>query len=529
MPLAASAELALAAARGGAGKGLRIALALQIIRTLLRLAFAASLALLAGKMITAGVLDAPALAGALMALLAGSIAGVLADRATARTEADVCRALLRQATHALNQASFRAVAALPQGAVLAGLQRYPLAVAELVVGHALARSMLAAGPLLAAAALLLVSWQAALALILTTPILVGFFVLIGSSIEAAARSQERAFGQLAAQFADRIRTLPSILGFGALDREQAKLSQRLDRLASGTLKVLRIAFLNAGVIDLVSSLSIAMLAVLLGLGHLGLADIPGFAGLALWQSLLILIIAPEYFAPFRRYAEQYHTRAAGLAAATALDQLFASLASNELPAIDTAKDGAATLLDRSNLPSRGLVAITGRSGSGKSTLLRRLAGLEEPRARSIEAPGIAWCATDILVSGGTVGEAISWPSVNTDSERVRKVAEAVGLRDDRFLPQGLQAATGDGGAFLSGGQRMRIGLARALLGDGPIFADEPTAKLDPATAARVRLALAEAARTRLVLVATHDPALVALAERVVDLDAGASEPQGFAA
>src|SRR6185295_2715611 len=98
----------------------------------------------------------------------------------------------------------------------------------------------------------------------------------------------------------------------------------------------------------------------------------------------------------------------------------------------------------------------------------------------------------------------------------------------RVLPQGLQAATGDGGAFLSGGQRMRIGLARALLGDGPIFADEPTAKLDPATAARVRLALAEAARTRLVLVATHDPALVALAERVVDLDAGASEPQGFA-
>ena len=93
--------------------------------------------------------------------------------------------------------------------------------------------------------------------------------------------------------------------------------------SDSTMGVLKVAFINAGIIDFFSSLSIAILAVFLGLGHLGLIDLPGFSGLHLWQSLFILMMAPDYFAPFRRYAEQYHAKAEGVAAAGALEWLFA--------------------------------------------------------------------------------------------------------------------------------------------------------------------------------------------------------------
>ncbi|TGR94773.1 ABC transporter, partial [Mesorhizobium sp. M2E.F.Ca.ET.209.01.1.1] len=106
--------------------------------------------------------------------------------------------------------------------------------------------------------------------------------------------------------ADRIRTLPTILANHAASGEEAKLARRLEAYADNTMGVLRIAFANAGIIDFFASLSIAILAVFLGLGHLKLAMIPGFSNLALWQSLFILMIAPEYFAPFRRFSEQYH-------------------------------------------------------------------------------------------------------------------------------------------------------------------------------------------------------------------------------
>ena len=89
--------------------------------------------------------------------------------------------------------------------------------------------------------------------------------------------------------------------------------------------VLKVAFLNAGIIDFFSALAIAVLAVFLGLGHLGLVHFPGFSDLALWQSLFILIIAAEFFTPFRRYAEQYHVKAEGQAAAKELDWYFTDI------------------------------------------------------------------------------------------------------------------------------------------------------------------------------------------------------------
>lgn len=503
----------LAKARSLAVGGLRATLLLQISRTALRLVFAGALAIFAGLMIEAGTVSVEAVTIGLAALSLAALAGFLVDRQQAVAEFSVAEGLRESVQEKLAAMPARTIQALPAGALIAGLQRYPEALAALVVGHRTAALMLGVVPVLVVCAIVAVSWQAALALLFATPVMVVFFTLLGGAIHARAEKQERAFGQLATQFDDRVRTLPTILAAHGVDRERGKLQARMMAYADSTMGMLKVAFLNAGVIDFFSSLSIAILAVFLGLGHLKLAEIPGFAGLQLWQSLFILMLAPEFFAPFRRYAEQYHAKAEGNAAAVALDSFLAEPAAFE----------PMMALDRFDLhlPRKGIVAIVGESGSGKSTLLRRLAGIE---AAEIAQPhpaftdGVDWISTDIAMPAGTLADAFSWNRAERSPAELASAAERVGLLDDALLPGGLAARIKAGGENLSGGQRLRIAVARALISDRPIFADEPTAKLDAASAARVRAALADCARQRLVVVATHDPELKALATLVVDLD-----------
>jgi ATP-binding cassette subfamily C protein len=503
---------ALDRASAMAATGLRMLLAWQLARTLLRLGFSATAAMLVGTVVMGHDVDAATAIAAPVLLALTAFAMLKSDRVLIRTEAAVTAGLRKMAADALGNMDAQTLQSLQPGTLAISMQRHPPAVAALVVGHRAATIMMAAGPLAAAAALLLVSWQAALLLLVLTPVMVVFFVLVGGTIRARAEAQERAFGRLAGQFADRIRTLPTILANHGLAAEEAKLDARLRSYAANTMAVLRIAFLNAGIIDFFASLSIAMLAVFLGLGHLKLAMIPGFSDLALWQSLFILMIAPDYFAPFRRFSEQYHAKAEGLAAAASLDRLLSAQADGapEMHAVQAA-------LRDMELPARGLVVVTGPSGSGKSTFLRRLAGIEASDAPAFACGPVAWVSADCFVPPGSLRDALSGGCTDVSPDRMREAAASVGLLDDAFLPHGLDAALAAGGANLSGGQRLRVAVARAMLLDRTVVADEPTAKLDAATAALVRGALRQLAETRLVVVASHDPALAALADTIVDL------------
>jgi ATP-binding cassette subfamily C protein len=502
-------------ARRAGERYLRVLLAAQLLRTGLRLGFSAMTAVMVGKLVMDQAV-APWLPVAALVLLAlVSIAGLLADRGLAHGEAAVSAAVREAAADRLDAMSARQLQSLSIGTAVVALQRHPEAVASLVIGHRAATAMMTMGPLSAAAALFVVSWQAAALVIGLTPVMIVFFALVGGEIRRRADQQERSFGRLAGQFADRIRTLPTILANHALAVEEDKLEGRLKVYATKTMGVLSIAFVNAGIIDFFASLSIAMLAVFLGLGHLKLMMIPGFSNLELWQSLFILMIAPDYFAPFRRFSEQYHAKAEGIAAVAGLDRLLET---------DEGQSPALALPD-CILPRRGLVAITGPSGSGKSTLLRRIAGVEpgdRPVAGPTDRADITWVSTDSYVPVGDLGQAIAWNIGGADPdavspETIAKAADSVSLLDDALLPDSLRTKLENGAANLSGGQRLRIAVARALVAGRTVLADEPTAKLDRDTAEAVRRALIRMAQTHLVIVATHDRELASAAHLAIDL------------
>jgi len=514
---------ALGLARGFGAAGLRTTLGWQIARTLFRIGFAGALAVFAGRLIEDDAFDVTAISGALACLALSTCAGVFGDLAAAGAEERVVNRLRAALQDALSLMSPVQIRTKPAGALVAGLQRYPGALAGLVISHSAAKSMLAIGPLLAAVAVALVSWEAALTLFVMVPVMVVFFVLLGGVVRDRAEAQEKAFGRLAAQFSDRIRTLPTILANHALLREHDKIEQRMTVYADSTMAVLKVAFLNAGIIDFFSAIAIALLAVLLGLSHLGLMHVPGFSGLALWQSLFILIIAAEFFTPFRRYAEQYHVKAEGQAAARELGWYFAETgaAMTDAGNADASPFAIAGAFDASDLPAAGLIAISGPSGAGKSTLLRRLAGIETPppdfkslpQLPQMTAEGCDWISTDIYVPAGTLAEAIAWNRGSPERAILQTAALHVGLLDERLLPGGLDARVAEGGDNLSGGQRMRVGIARIMLSGGVVLADEPTAKLDPQTAKLVRQVLTDIAKQRLVIVATHDERLIEAASR----------------
>lgn len=504
---------ALAMARGMGAAALRTVLAWQAVRLVCRLIVAACLALVVGQMIEGGALAACALFGALAAIAGATAAGLMGELQAARGERDVVIGLNRKVAEALSLMPAAWVARRAAGELVAGAERHPPALAALVLTHATNRTMLTAGPALTAVAMAGVSLPAALALILATPIMIVFLVLIGGIVRRKAEVEEATHGRLAAQFADRIRTLPTILASHALSREAAKIESRMRDYAQSTLDVLTVAFLNAGLIDFFASVSVAMLAVLLGLGHLGLVTIHGLSGLRLWQSLFLLVAAAEYFVAFRRYSESYHAGAQGMAAAEALDWYFDIDPSAFAPLKHemAALHAAGGIAGRGQLPRLGLVALTGPSGSGKSTLMRLVAGdggSADPRA---------WISTDIFVPAGSLAEVLAWNRPRLEPGKLLAAAECVGLTNERLLPGGLAARIEDGGSNLSGGQKMRLGVARALLSDGTIFADEPTAKLDAATAELVRCVLTEEAKRRLVVVVTHDRQLIGRADHRIDL------------
>ncbi|RZL93374.1 MAG: thiol reductant ABC exporter subunit CydD [Variovorax sp.] len=402
------------------------------------------------------------------------------------------------------------------------------------------------------------SWVAALVLLLAAPLIPLFMALVGLRAQAASKAQLVEMGGMNAFLLDRLRGLATLRALGAIDATAARLEASAQSLRQRTMAVLRIAFLSSAVLELFSALGVAMVAVYVGFHLLGtLASGAWGAQLSLGQGLFVLLLAPAFFEPLRELAAVWHDRAAGEAAFDALEELERHAV--PLPGADAAVLG----IERGNLqpgraPSvrvRGLhfahpgeaplfdgydlriapgehVALRGASGSGKTALLSLLAGLMPAARGEIEIGGVPLTSRSVAALRDRIGWMGQRPHVfatsvernvtlGRDGVDAAQVCDAVRFAQLGGVVQARpEAALGEGGVGLSGGEAVRLALARVAAHPHAdlLLVDEPTAHLDTETAERVVDALLALARGKTLLVATHDPVLAARMGRVIDLD-----------
>lgn len=405
-------------------------------------------------------------------------------------------------------------------------------------------------PLLILAAVAWVDWVVALILLFTAPLVPFFMMLVGWGAEAAGRAQLGELARMSGHFADRIKGLGLLRLYGRGEAELAGIEDAAEGVRVRTMKVLRIAFLSSTVLEFFASVSVAMVALYLGLSYLGLMSLHA-AVPTLGAGLFCLLLAPEFYAPLRRLAAHYHDRANALAAAAEVERLLLSLPDEpvmaEVPVAPLAVEPAEAALPP--VLAQGLVlrplgapqdvlqgvdlrlepgqrlALVGPSGSGKSTLLEALAGWLPPRAGRVQLrPGVqvAYASQRPYLFHGSIADNLRLADPAASDARLRAVAEAAQvLQFAQRLPDGLDTVIGERGFGLSGGEARRIGLARLLLRDPQVLLlDEPTAFLDADTEAALLRSLAAYARGRSVVVATHSPVVIAWADRCLLLPEG---------
>ena len=403
-------------------------------------------------------------------------------------------------------------------------------------------------PLIATAVIVTQDPLAAVIIALTVPIIPVFMVLIGRYTEARVDRQWNTLGVLSGHFLDVVAGLPTLKIFNRARAQAATIRAVGDQYRRSTMGVLRISFLSSLVLELLASLSVAIIAV-----AIGLRLVEGTMELS--TGLAVLILAPEVYLPLRLVGQHFHAAADGVGAA---ERMFEVLEAEVPPAgarhVDAAtatirvRDLGVAFGDRVAVegasfeihPGR-VTAIVGPSGCGKSTILSVLLGLVGPPTAAVDgvvevvdAAGtatdladldpaawraqIGWVPQSPAMLGGTVADNVRFGRAGFTDAEVAGALRAAGL-DLEELPQGLMTAITEGGAGVSVGQVRRIGVARALLADPAILLfDEPTAALDGTREAEVGATVEDlAARGRTVVVVTHRQSLVDLADDVVVL------------
>ncbi|MFO8045258.1 MAG: thiol reductant ABC exporter subunit CydD [Halomonas sp.] len=399
-------------------------------------------------------------------------------------------------------------------------------------------------PLLVLGVALWLDWLAALFLLLAAPLIPLFMALVGMGAERLNREQFEAVSRLSGHFIDRVRAITTLQLFDRARGATAEVHAAADDYRRRSMRTLRIAFLSSAVLEFFASVAIAVIAIYVGFGLLGYITYGPSPELTLFSGLLVLLLAPEFFQPLRTLAQHYHDRAAALGAA---DGLLAILEAHPDPVRSADARPPQTpdaLLELVGAlvthPGRGrvlgpldlclspgeVVILTGLSGSGKSTLLQLLAGFVGPEAgeRRLAADiSFAWMDQRPLLIQGSLADNLRLADPEASDPAMMEALNKAGLgeRIER-LPDGLEAPVGERGVGLSGGQAQRLALARVFLSRAPlVLLDEPTASLDAETEAQVIVALqALAQEGRTLVIATHHPALIAMASRCLAIEAG---------
>ncbi|MDT7842604.1 thiol reductant ABC exporter subunit CydD [Streptomyces justiciae] len=383
-------------------------------------------------------------------------------------------------------------------------------------------------------------WVSAAIIVGTLPLIPVFMVLIGWATQSRMDRQWQLLSRLSGHFLDVVAGLPTLKVFGRAKAQAESIKHITGEYRQATMRTLRIAFISSFALELLATLSVALVAVTIGMRLV-------HGEMDLYDGLVILVLAPEAYLPLRQVGAQYHAAAEGLAAA---EEIFEVL-ETPVPAAGTADVPAGALTFEGvtvRYPGRSgdavqdvsfavepgeTVALVGPSGAGKSTLLNVLLGFVAPAEGRVLVGGVdladadldrwrsqvAWVPQRPQLFAGTIAANVRLARPDADDAAVRQaLADAGALEFVDALPLGAETGLGEDGAGLSAGQRQRLALARAFLADRPVLLlDEPTAALDGATEADVVAAVRRLAVGRTVLLVVHRPALLGVADRVVRL------------
>lgn len=382
----------------------------------------------------------------------------------------------------------------------------------------------------------------------TMPILVGFFILLGLAAQKQAGKQWRSYRLLSHHFTDSLRGLQTLRFLGRSREHGETVGKVSDQYRVATMRTLRVAFLSSFALDFFSMLSVAFVAV-----GLGLRLISGSVGLE--AALVVLILAPDYFMPIRQLGLDYHASLDGKEAWGAMrsvlraeDEAAGSPIQATAPHANPEGQGGAKFvgpaitgqgilrlsdvcllnedgsmrLDHvsANIePYVNMIGIVGASGAGKTTLLSLLGGFADPASGELSLNGcrlagdakaewqrhIAYIPQHPYLFSASLADNIRYYEPGASNEQVEWAIDAVGLRElVNGLPGGLDEPIGEAGRTLSGGQAQRIALARALLSHRPvILLDEPTAHLDIETEWELKETILSVLQHKRMFLATH--------------------------
>ncbi len=386
-------------------------------------------------------------------------------------------------------------------------------------------------------------------LLITGPLIPLFMILIGNLAKGISRQRWRTLSRLSAHFLDVVQGLPTLKLFGRSKEQIAIIGAVSERFRETTMGVLRVAFISAFALEMIGTISTAVVAVEIGLRLLA-------GRLAFQQALFVLVLAPEFYLPMRALGTSFHAAAEGADAAGRIFGILhtapASISGGDappIPAPDLSRDvirftGVTSHPDRRvaldgvtfDLAPGETLALVGPSGGGKSTVARLLLGFAVPDGGRIMVGNtpleavppavwrrqVAWVPQSPALFAGTIADNIRLGCPAASDREVEQAARLADLHDTiATLPHGYATPVGEGGVRLSGGQAQRLALARAFLVDAPlIILDEATTHLDPVQQARLTATIRRLTAGRTGLIIAHHLATVEHADRVLVLDGG---------
>jgi len=398
-------------------------------------------------------------------------------------------------------------------------------------------------------------WLSALILFATAPLVPFFMILIGKGAEQRNQHQWRQLTRMGAHFLDMIRGLSTLKLFNASQREAGSVARAADEYRRRTLSVLRIAFLSSFTLEFFATVSIAVVAVVIGFRLY-------WGEMAFMQGFFVLLLAPEFYLPLRNLGARYHDRMEALGAAeqllpffqqptrqaTSSDKAFQPQQSQgmriEFRNLSFQWPGQASGIKDLNLvlePGER-IAIVGPSGAGKSTLMNLVLGFIEADQGELIADGqplsrvaaaswrkhLAWVPQSPHLFHGSVTDNIALGATEASRQQILEAARTAHcLEFIEALPQGMDTLVGEGGQGLSGGQRQRIALARAFLRRARlVLLDEPSANLDLASERLIQQSVDELAHQCTLIVIAHRLHTIRSADRILVMDDGKIVQQG---